>query len=210
MFEDLPVQQRPDGARDPLDYDPTPPSATRAFLNQEAEFIRAHGPVVDEPCVGAGHIQKVLHEFGFQIRCGDLVDRGFAGIFCLGSFYDQAERRAPSLVSNPPYGEISSAKGGRWLRHSLDLQYDYIAYLLNADWSATIQRGMAELFRDHPPSIEYLCAWKIDFRGGGSPPQRNSWFVWDVNRPPIGPECWVKTRLHREKVSRDQASFDGM
>jgi hypothetical protein len=184
--------------RDPLDFDPTPESATRPFISAEYEFIRAHGNTVLETAVGAGHIARVLTEFGFDVLGNDVVDRGWDGVE-LRSFFDCISPRAPIQITNPPYNMINASNGhGRWLRHSMDLGFGYVALLLNADWPAARINGFDKLLHDHPPSVEYLCCWKIDFRGGGSPPQRNSWFVWDLNRPAAGPNEWIRKRLYRE------------
>ncbi|MGH1414852.1 MAG: hypothetical protein ACRBB0_15295 [Pelagimonas sp.] len=199
LMGDLPEQRKPDAGRDPLDYDPTPPDATEAFLAAEADHMRAHGNLIWENAVGAGHMARVFQAHGFDVTGTDLVDRGWPGVR-LGSFYDFGKALAPINVTNPPYCEINARDGhGRWLFHSFDLGLPYIALLLNADWCAARINGMDRIFEENPPSVEYLCCWKIDFRGGGSPPQRNSFFVWDVNRPPSAPNEWRRVRLYRDK-----------
>lgn len=202
----LPVQEAPAG-RDPLDYDPTPPDATGAFLGQEVAHIRRHGGGVWESAVGAGHIARVLIEHGFSVTGSDVVDRGFPGVV-LRDFFDFRVPPWPVSITNPPYNRISARDGhGQWLRHSFALDLGYIALLLNADWAAARINGMDALFAERPPSVEYLCCWKIDFRGGGSPPQRNSWFVWDVNRPAPGPDCWLRRRLYRDAPDARQGGL---
>ncbi|VDC28238.1 hypothetical protein [Pseudogemmobacter humi] len=197
MLADLPVVV-PTDTRDPLDYDPTPPDATAAFLAVEIDHIRAHGDLVWETAVGAGHIARVLLDHGFGVVGSDVVDRGWPGL-TLRSFYDFRAAAAPIQITNPPYGEINARDGhGRWLRQALGLRPGYLALLLNADWAAARINGFDDLFSSFTPSVEYLCCWKIDFRGGGSPPQRNSWFVWDLNRPPVGPNAWLRRRLYRD------------
>lgn len=186
-----------DDTRDPLDFDPTPPEATEALLAVEGAAIRAHGGVVWEPAVGAGHMARVLAQGGFAVVGSDVVDRGWPGVV-LRSFYDWDAAPAPIQITNPPYGEVNARDGhGRWLRHALALRPGYLAMLLNADWAAARINGFDALFRECPPSVEWLCCWKIDFRGLGSPPQRNSWFVWDINRPAPGPDQWTRRRLYR-------------
>ncbi|MCW1932629.1 hypothetical protein [Pararhodobacter zhoushanensis] len=198
LIADLPRQDAPADARDPLDYDPTPPDATAAFLGAEMDAILAHGRRVWEPAVGAGHIARVLAQHGFEVIGNDVQDRGWPGVI-LRSFFAVHEALAPIQITNPPYGQISARDGhGRWLTHALALQPGYLAMLLNADWPAARINGFDALFAKHPPSVEYLCCWKIDFRGGGSPPQRNSWFVWDTNRPAPGPNTWLRKRLYRD------------
>ncbi|WP_066706931.1 hypothetical protein [Celeribacter ethanolicus] len=191
--------RRADGGRDPLDFDPTPPSAIEAVLREEAEFIRAHGNVVWENAVGAGHCAKVLSAHGFEVLGSDVVDRGWGGDLELRSFLDYAVPRSRVAFTNPPYNLINARDGhGWWLRHSFDLGLGYVGLLLNADWPAARINGMDALLEEHPPSVEYLCCWKIDFRGGGAPPQRNSWFIWDENRPAPDGGGWLRKRLYKD------------
>lgn len=203
---DLPADPKP-ATRDPLDFDPTPPEATGAFLAVEGAALRAHGPAVWEAAVGAGHIARVLAEHGFDVIGSDIVDRGWPGTE-VASLYDFATPPAPAMLTNPPYNEINARDGhGRWLRHALDIGCTYIGLLLNADWPAARINGMDALFRAHPPSVEYLCTWKIDFRGGGSPPHRSSWFVWDTRRPALRPDCWERRRLYRDTPDPNQEAL---
>ena len=201
---DLPDGRRPDiDLRDPLDYDPTPPDATAAFLAAEAGHMRHHGARVWEAAVGGGHMARVLASAGFTVIASDVVDRGHPGTI-LRSFYDWDAPPAPILFTNPPYCEINARDGHcAWLRYALSLGLDYIALLLNADWPAARINGMDLVLEDFPPSIEYLCCWKIDFRGAGAPPQRNSWFVWDTARPAVARNTWLRTRLYRD-INPDQ------
>jgi hypothetical protein len=192
-------QRRPDEGRDPLDFDPTPPSATEAVLREELPHVLRHGRVVWETAVGAGHIARVLERAGLAVLGSDVVDRGWSGDFELRSFLEYGAPRAGIQITNPPYNLISARDGhGRWLSHSFALGLGYTALLLNADWPAARINGMDRLLTEHPPSVEYLCCWKIDFRGGGAPPQRNSWFIWDENRPAPEGGGWLRKRLYKE------------
>lgn len=205
-IDDWPKAPKPT-VRDPLDYDPTPASATEAFLAVERDHILRHGSIVWETAVGGGHIADVLNRVGFTVIGTDIVHRGWPGTE-VKSFFDHDQARAPIEITNPPYNQINTRDGaGRWFYHGQTLGLRYRALLLNADWPAARINGMDELFREHPPSIEYLCCWKIDFRGGGSPPQRNSWFVWDTNRPALGPDTWARKRLFRDFPEEHQAKM---
>lgn len=208
MFEGIEDQTKP-FERDPLDFDPTPRDATQAILSVEKDHMLKHGLIVSEPAVGAGHIAYVLLEAGFQVRAGDVEDRGYKHPFCLGNFLDTKVAPAKISFTNPPYNMINARDGrGVWLRHSLDIGHSYICLLLNTDWAAASINGLRELMINHPPSVEYLCCWKIDFRGGGNPPQRNSFFVWDTNRPALGPETWVRKRLYRNAPPVEQSVME--
>lgn len=206
MIEGLPEDPKPVPERDPLDYDPTPPDATAAFLAAEAEHMLAHGNKVWENAVGGGHMAHVLTRWGFDVVGSDVVHRGWPEAQ-LQSFYEFKDPLAPIVCSNPPYCEITSRAHGRWMWHTLGLGLPYVAYLLSAEWCAARINSMDELFAKHPPSIEYLCTWKIDFRGQGQAPQRNSFFVWDENRPPLGPDTWVRKRLFRDYTDPSQGTL---
>lgn len=200
---DMEESRKPKDERDPLDYDPTPPSATYAFLGAERERMREVGNTVWEPAVGGGHIARVLEANHFDVIGSDVIDRGWPGtIDC--SFYRWKARPASIIVTNPPYNEINARDGaGRWLKHILELDVPYVAMLLNWDWAAARINGMDALHEVYPISRAYLCCWKIDFRGGGSPPQRNGWLVWDKQ--------WkgetVMRRLFMEQGNFDQGSL---
>ena len=179
LITDLKDQTAPKATRDPLDYDPTPGDATRAFLAVEGARIREIGGPVWEPAVGGGHMAVELQRDGFDVIGNDVVDRGWPGTD-VRSFYDFNKAPADIVVTNPPYNEVSARDGhGRWLAHVDALGVRYCAMLLNWDWIAARINGMDALHAHFPVSRAYVCCWKIDFRGGGSPPQRNAWLVWD-------------------------------
>lgn len=186
IMGNLHEQRKPDEVRDPLDYDPTPPDATAAFLAAEGDRLREIGGAIWEPAVGGGHMARELTAHGFDVIGSDIVDRGHPGTITR-PFYSWDGRydtmgRAPSdiLITNPPYNEVSARDGhGRWLKHIEALNIRYAAMLLNWDWIAARINGMDEIHASFPCSRAYVCCWKIDFRGGGSPPQRNGWLVWD-------------------------------
>lgn len=186
IMGELPEQRKPREARDPLDYDPTPADATAAFLAAEGDRIRQIGGRVWEPAVGGGHMACELQRHGFDVVGSDIVDRGWPGTI-VRPFYswtgdpaDMGQAPADIIITNPPYNEVNARDGqGRWLAHIEALGVRYAAMLLNWDWIAARMNGMDELHDRFPVSRAYVCTWKIDFRGGGSPPQRNGWLVWD-------------------------------
>jgi hypothetical protein len=166
--------------RDPLDYDPTPGDATRAFLAVEGNRMREIGGPVWEPAVGGGHMAREIERAGFDVIGSDIVDRGWPGTE-VRSFYQYTSAwPIQMIVTNPPYGELSAGGGhGRWLRHIEDLGIRYAAMLISWEWPAGRINGLDELHERFPMSRVYLCCWKIDFRGQGRPAQRNAWVVWD-------------------------------
>lgn len=188
LMDDLPEQLahvREQDVRDALDFDPTPHYVTRAFLGREGDRLREITGPVWENAVGAGHIAMVLEEEGFQVVGTDVVHRGWPKTK-VRDFREMGYRPwdAEIVVTNPPYNLINASQsGGWWLEHTMALGIRYAAFLLNWDWPAAKRNGMDRLLERYPFSRAYLCRFKIDFRGGGSPPQRNGWFVWDLDGP---------------------------
>lgn len=162
--------------REENDFYPTPANVTRALLAYEGDRIKRLGSVW-EPACGDGAMTKEIEAFGLPVFSSDLIDRGCPGAE-IRSFYDYSDAIAPGIITNPPYCEINARDGnGRWLKHCLFVGAEYVALFLNWDWPAAAGHSrMLELF---PISRVYVCRWKVDFTGSGSPPQRNAWFIWD-------------------------------
>ncbi|WP_129590275.1 hypothetical protein [Roseovarius nitratireducens] len=185
---DLPIQHapRPPDVRREDDFYPTAqPDAARGLILAEGWRLSELGGVISEPAVGDGHLAREFEAHGFTVRGGDLVQRKWEGITCLGSFYEATEAAAPVIITNPPFSEISARDGhGRWLRHTLSLPgWRYLALLLSWDWCAAQKNGHAALLDAQPFSYAYVLRWKLDFTGERSPPQRNAWFIWDRDDP---------------------------
>lgn len=178
-------------ARNGLDLYPTAePDAIRALLAYDGPRLRGLGSVW-EPAAGHGHLTREIEDFGLPCMSSDIVDHGGCDGLFVGSFYDWADSLAPAIITNPPYDQINARDGrGRWLAHTLSLPaWRYCAYLLSWDWPAAKANGLGELLQANPFSYCYLMRWKLDFTGGGSPPQRNAWFVWDRDDP----RAWARS-----------------
>lgn len=183
LFPELAGERR---EREKHDFYPTgEPDAIRALLAADGERIRALGSVW-EPACGDGAMVREIRAAGLPCRASDLIDRGCPDSW-QADFLTCLRARARAIITNPPYNLINARDGrGRWLRHTLAMPgWDYCALLLSWDWPAARANGLGEVLAAPPfPagscfSYAYLCRWKIDFTGGGSPPQRNAWFVWD-------------------------------
>jgi tRNA G10 N-methylase Trm11 len=83
--------------REPFEFYPTPPEATRALLSVE----RFEGTIW-EPACGDGAISKVLEAAGYYVISTDLIDRGYGtgGV----DFLKTTEALGRNIVTNPPYG----------------------------------------------------------------------------------------------------------
>lgn len=157
------------------------PDAIRALLSRDGERIMACGSVWDPAC-GSGHMVAEIRSAGIPCCASDLISRGCPDSW-VADYFTCLRSRARAIITNPPYNLINARDGkGAWLRHTLEIPgWDYLALLLSWDWPAARMNGLADLLDARPFSYCYLMRWKIDFTGEGSPPQRNAWFVWDLN-----------------------------
>ncbi|MEM8555708.1 MAG: hypothetical protein AAGF71_12895 [Pseudomonadota bacterium] len=176
---DLPPK-RSDPPREELDHYPTPVEAIRSLLWYEGERI-AQADAVWEPCCGAGNLVNEMREFGLRVSASDIVDRGCPDGW-VADFFTCRRSRGQAIITNPPFDQINARDGhGRWLRHTFEqiTGWDYLALLLPIEWEAARKNGFGELLGEHPYSTRYLMRWKLDFTGGGNPPNRHAWFIWD-------------------------------
>jgi len=176
---------RPKTAKDKRrseDFYPTgQPEAIRALLARDGDRIRALGSVW-EPACGDGALVREIRNAGIPCDASDLIDRGCPDSW-LGDFFSIRQSQAPAIITNPPYNLINARDGhGKWLLHTLNMTgWRYCALLLSWDWPAARSNGLGALLDANPFSYCYLMRWKLDFTGEGSPPQRNAWFVWDLD-----------------------------
>lgn len=200
LIETEPIERPALDTRRDLDLYPTRQAdPIRALLAADGDRIRALGAVW-EPAAGHGDLCREIEAAGLPCAASDIADHGWPGTE-LRSFYEFDRALAPAIITNPPYCEINARDGhGRWLRHTLDLPgWEYCALLLSWDWPAARANGLGALLDRQPFSYCYLMRWKIDFTGGGSPPQRNAWFVWDKAWTGAEPAFrWLDRLDHRQ------------
>lgn len=200
----------PKEARRDLDYYPTQDlRPIRSLLAHDGDRIRQSGTVW-EPCCGDGAMVMPIREAGIPCCASDIVDRGCPDSW-VADYYSCLRSRGGAIITNPPYREINARDGGgRWLRHALDMPgWDYMALLLSWDWPAARINGLGNLLDQHPFTHVYLLRYKVDFTGGGAPPQRNAWFIWDRrdprSRPGLGPHPEPSFRWMDAAKKQDEA-----
>lgn len=155
------------------DFYPTPRWATFALVENE-EF---RGDIWECAC-GDGSMTKVLEQTGNAVVSSDLYDRGFGEI---GHDFLASGRRAPNIVTNPPY---HSAEG--FVARSLELAERKFALLLRLAFLEGAKRTR-QIFHRSPPSRVWVFSERITFypkgakiRGSGT--TTYAWFVWDKDQ----------------------------
>ena len=152
------------------DFFPTPSWATHALIDNE-DF---RGDIWESAC-GDGSMSEVLETTGNRVISSDLFDRGYGE-----SDHDFLEswRRAPNIVTNPPY---NAAEG--FVRSGLERADHKFALLLRLAFLEGANRQRT-IFTDAPPSRVWVFSERITFYPAGAVQKGSgttayAWFVWD-------------------------------
>lgn len=177
------VMQQRHEAIDSLDYFPTPPWATRAFLREILQWHPDSDPFkgIWEPACGEGHMFHVLGEFSRRILASDVHNYGKG--YVVGSFVGQGPDVVPSMpacdwvITNPPFNlavefaerAIAEARVG-------------VALLVRSAWSEGAER-YNRLFSKRPPAMIVQYCDRVPMVKGRYDPKAStatsySWFVW--------------------------------
>jgi len=156
------------------DFFPTPAWATHALIDNE----RFTGDIWESAC-GNGAMADVLETTGQTVISSDLYDRGYgeAGVDFLNS-----KRRAPNIVTNPPY---NAAEG--FVRSGLKAADKKFALLLRLAFLEGSNRQRT-IFTQAPPSRVWVFSERITFYPAGAVQKGSgttayAWFVWDKDAP---------------------------
>ena len=165
------------------DFFPTPKWATYALIESE----RFTGDIWECAC-GDGAMSEVLSDTGNQIISSDLYDRGYGEV---GHDYLTTERRAPNVITNPPFnsaeGFVATGLQAAERKFALLLR---LAFLEGANRANTIWHKSA-------PARVWVFSERITFypkgaQVAGSGTTAYAWFVWDKDH--CGPTelAWLK------------------
>lgn len=165
------------------DFFPTPAWATRALIDNEV----FEGDIWESAC-GNGAMSVVLETTGNQVISSDLYDRGFGEA---GHDFLASDRRAPNIVTNPPY---NAAEG--FVRQGIRLAEKKFALLLRLAFLEGANRART-IFTDNPPSRVWVFSERITFYPAnavqqGSGTTAYAWYVWDKNAPAGTELRWFK------------------
>ncbi len=189
------IAQRKDKLIGTLDFFPTPPWATRAYLREcfgdhDARNVRSRCAVWD-PCCGAGHMIEVLKE-GFELSLGsDIYDYGKN--FALGAYVEPradvgnarliswtelaGPRRLDWVIFNPPFNLLVE-----FLERALLEANEGVAMLAP---TRCLEGGdrYTRIFRDRPPTYMHQFAERVPMTKGYWHPSTTTttayaWFTW--------------------------------
>lgn len=152
------------------DFFPTPKWATHALIDNE-NFT---GDIWESAC-GDGSMSEVLEHTGNRVVSSDLFDRGYGEH---GVDFLHSNRRAPNIVTNPPY---NAAEG--FVRAGVNAADNKFALLLRLAFLEGVNRQKT-IFTECPPSRVWVFSERITFYPAGAAKKGSgttayAWFVWD-------------------------------
>lgn len=171
-----------------LDYFPTPPWATRAFI--EHVFTRqlgaADGDHVWEPACGEGHMAAVLAE-RFKVTCSDIFPYGFGQEWDFLDGWPTAwpmvkpKTQPPRwIVTNPPFNAAEA-----FARQGLAIASEGVCLLVRTQWLEGAARH--KLFDRHPPACVAIYCERVPMHRGrwepaGTTASSYAWVCWWTRR----------------------------
>lgn len=182
------VMARRRTALDELDYFPTPPWASRAFLFETllpiiaSSSLTLGAPSVWEPAAGGGHMAAVLAEGCARVHATDVHDWGPG--FAQGSFIGGGLEALAScpftpdwIVTNPPF-----KVGVEFARRALETATHGVALLCRTGWVEGVGRH-EQLYGPRPPSFivqysERVPMVKERWDPDATTATAYAWFVW--------------------------------
>lgn len=161
--------------REENDFYATEPLATYLLCEKER-----FSTTVWEPCVGEGHIAEALKQCGYNVKCSDIIDRGYTKDIKLQDFLEvDIPDNKFDIITNPPY-----KLAGEFVKHALDISVDgvKVAMFLKIQFLESAERY--KLFKQYPPKYVYVaskrlrCAINGEFDKTSSGAMCYAWFVW--------------------------------
>lgn len=178
------------------DHYPTPPCATYALHVMEDLPTRLY-----EPAAGRGWMVNELVRCGHDVIASDIAD--YDNKLCnvvVKDFLATTSIDADAIVTNPPYMKDLPQK---FVEHSLDLGYTYVAMLCKLTWAESAKRH--KLFTQRPPtrvlvfSSRFNCDdtyFENDAAGQLGGMICYAWWIWDTRTEPLGKTemKWIDTK----------------
>lgn len=190
---------------DSLDFFPTPPWATRAFVKHVALPVLGARPDRDhliwEPACGEGHMAEPLSETFDLTVASDIHPYGYGRV---ADFLaeDETDKAADWVFTNPPFNAAVA-----FARKALAITVEGCALLVRTQWLHTEERY--ELFCDHPPhliaySVERIPMHKGRWEPKGSTATDYCWVCWKHRADPRAP-FWIPPGQRQALTRPDDA-----
>ena len=128
-----------------------------------------------EPAVGEGHLAKVFIADGHEVKCTDLIDRGFGqgGV----DFLACEEMFEGDIVTNPPYKYAKE-----FIEHALSLVPDGYKVCMFLKVQFLEGKERRKLFEKYPPKHVWVSSSRIKCGKNGNFAESMvayAWYVWE-------------------------------
>ena len=176
VYSTLAASNHSDTDRENNDYYATPPKAIEELLKRER-----FNHYIWECAVGGGHIAEVLKQNGYDVKCSDIIDRGYTDTEVADFLHTERDKNdfARDIITNPPYSMATE-----FVKHALDISMDStkVAMFLKIQFLETKKRY--ELFEEYPPKKIYVFVNRVNCGKNGVFGKESSavcycWFVWE-------------------------------
>ena len=171
-FKQLGASSHCEEEREENDFYATDPSAIDDLLKYET-FDKN----IWECAVGQGHLAKRLKQFGYKVKCSDLVDRGYPGTEII-DFLKEKHNFNGDIITNPPYKYCSE-----FILNALDsIPYEHKVAMFLKLQTLEGQKRYEEIYSKYPPKAVYVfskrkeCAKNGKFTGSSA--VCYAWFIW--------------------------------
>lgn len=176
-----------------LDYSPTPPWATRAFVERVLRHLqwekRCKFQTAWEPACGEGHIAEVLREYFRDVLATDIHEYGY-GDDSVDFLQARPSCSYDWIITNPPFED----RVLKFMKQSLALAGTGVAMFLQLRYLEGLGRYEA-IYRDYPPSLVAYFVERVPLVMGRWDPEASTttafmWLVWIKGMPPQAP-FWI-------------------
>lgn len=170
-FKMLGASNHCDDEREENDYYATDPKAIDELLKHE-NFSQK----IWECANGGGHLSNRLKEYGFDVLCTDLIDRGHQDVildFLNNDYYFQGD-----IITNPPYKYCTE-----FILTALDKipEGNKVAMFLKLQ-TLEGQDRYNKIFSKFPPKVVYVFSKRIQCGKNGNFTGQSAvcyaWFIW--------------------------------
>jgi hypothetical protein len=189
-FSPAVMAQRSEPA-DSLDFFPTPPWATRAFVHHVALPVLGvnTASLIIEPACGEGHMAEPLKEAFAFVAASDIHPYGYGDVadFLAWELHD-FQTVADWAFTNPPFNQAVA-----FARQALRLTYRGCGMLVRTQWLHTEERF--DLFREYPPFVIAYYVERVPMHRGRWEPDGDTmtdycWVCWKHGAEPRAP-LWI-------------------
>lgn len=167
------------------DFYSTDPTALeiflKVFLERDNNILSNH---VWECAVGNGALAKVLETQDYDVKCSDIVDRGYPNTEIFDFLTIQKEDikndYSRDIITNPPYKYAQE-----FVEHALDISMDGTKVIMFLKIQFLEGQKRRKLYDKYPPKYVYVnSARQICYLNGDMSKKMSSatcycWFVWE-------------------------------